>query len=64
VSDKTQYIKESFQAGARGYITKDQIPEDIVEAIRQVLAGKIYLSRRLAERFSRDTLDDFLTYGS
>ena len=48
-SDEPQYVKQAFAAGARGYILKEEVSEKIVVAIRQVLQGKVYLSKRLAE---------------
>ena len=47
MSDNSQYVKQAIDAGARGYITKDQISEEIVNAIRQVLIGQIYISSKL-----------------
>ncbi len=41
MSDNPQYVKHAIEAGARGYMTKDEISEDIVMAIRQVLKGKL-----------------------
>ncbi len=44
------YAERALRAGALGYIDKDQATEQIVEAIRRVLQGKVYLSDALAER--------------
>jgi DNA-binding NarL/FixJ family response regulator len=44
------YAERALRAGALGYVTKDQATDRIVEAIRQVLAGKVWLSEALAER--------------
>jgi DNA-binding NarL/FixJ family response regulator len=44
------YAEQALRAGALGYISKDQATNRIVEAIRQVLAGKIWLSAAMAER--------------
>ena len=48
------YVERAFRAGARGYVTKRESTEQIVEAVREVAAGSIYASRpilaRLAER--------------
>lgn len=63
------YVERAFRAGARGYVTKRESTEQIVEAVREVAAGSIYASRptlaRLAERMvgpaaagSVDTLSD------
>ncbi len=38
------YAERALKAGARGYIMKEATTENIIKAIRQVLAGEIYLS--------------------
>ncbi len=38
------YAERSIRAGARGYIMKEATTENIIEAIRKVLGGEIYLS--------------------
>ena len=57
MSDELRYIKQAFEAGARGYITKDELSEKIVDAIRQILGGGIYLNKRLAKKFPKHELD-------
>jgi DNA-binding NarL/FixJ family response regulator len=44
------YAERALRAGALGYVNKDQATDTIVEAIRRVLAGKVYLSDAMAER--------------
>ena len=44
------YAERALRAGALGYINKDQATDRIVEAIRRVLAGKVWLSEAMAER--------------
>jgi DNA-binding NarL/FixJ family response regulator len=44
------YAERALRAGARGYINKEQATGKIIEAIRQVLGGKVYLSPALAEK--------------
>ena len=44
------YVMESFKAGARGYVSKDSSSEELIRAIREVAAGKRYLSARLSEQ--------------
>jgi len=39
-----QFALRVLEAGAAGYITKDKAPEALVEAVREVLAGRKYLS--------------------
>ncbi len=57
MSDNPQYVKQAIEAGSRGYMTKDEISEDIVMAIRQVLKGQIYLSSRLLKNIPKRELD-------
>jgi DNA-binding NarL/FixJ family response regulator len=38
------YAERALRAGALGYVNKDQATDRIIEAIRRVLAGKVYLS--------------------
>lgn len=47
---ETLYAERVLQAGALGYITKDQATDKIVDAIRCVLAGKVYLSDTMTEK--------------
>ena len=44
------YAERSLRAGALGYINKDQATDKIVDAIRRVLEGKVYLSDAMAEK--------------
>jgi two-component system response regulator NreC len=44
------YVVEAFHSGASGYILKDSAPDELVNAIRQVLLDNIYLSPNLPER--------------
>jgi DNA-binding NarL/FixJ family response regulator len=53
-------VQRALEAGARGYTLKSMPPKDLVEAIRQVHAGKKRIppeiAARLAEHFSDETL--------
>jgi DNA-binding NarL/FixJ family response regulator len=44
------YAERALRAGAMGYINKQQATGKIIEAIRQVLAGKVYLSVAMTEK--------------
>ncbi len=50
---ETVYAERALAAGAQGYITKEHATEQIVAAIRQVLAGKVYLNAAMTERLLR-----------
>jgi two-component system invasion response regulator UvrY len=44
-----QYARRAFKAGAAGYITKDNSPEELARAIEKVANGGKYVSATLAE---------------
>lgn len=46
----SQYAIRAFKAGARGYLSKDRLPRELVEAIRKVSRGGRYVSASLAEQ--------------
>jgi DNA-binding NarL/FixJ family response regulator len=50
--DETLYAERALRAGARGYIMKRSAPRFVIEAIRQVIDGKLYMSEALAARMA------------
>jgi len=48
--DDSLYAERDLQAGAMGYINKQEAPEQLITAVRRVLSGKIYVSPQIAER--------------
>jgi len=51
--DEALYAERALRAGASGYITKEAATVNVLSAIRQVLAGGIYVSDQLAGRLAR-----------
>ena len=49
------YVREILRAGARGYLLKDSVADDLVAAVRAVAAGEGYLSPAI----SNAVLDDY-----
>jgi DNA-binding NarL/FixJ family response regulator len=49
------YVREILRAGARGYLLKDSVADDLVAAIRAVASGEGYLSPGV----SNAVLDDY-----
>ncbi len=49
-----QYGKRVLKAGASGYMNKESAPEELIKAIRKVLAGGRYVSPSLAEKLALD----------
>lgn len=52
------YAERALRAGALGYINKDQATDKIVEGIRRVLEGKVYLSEAMVETMLRRTVGE------
>ncbi|MBI4287281.1 MAG: response regulator transcription factor [Chloroflexi bacterium] len=48
--DKEAYVLDALKAGARAYVLKGSAADELVKAIREVLAGRRYLSPPLSER--------------
>jgi DNA-binding NarL/FixJ family response regulator len=48
--DESLYAERVLRAGARGYIMKQESGPTMMQAIRQVLAGRIYLSEKMSAR--------------
>jgi DNA-binding NarL/FixJ family response regulator len=48
--DECLYAERVLRAGASGYIMKQEVTDQFVEAIRKVLNGGIYLSERMSAR--------------
>lgn len=48
--DESLYAERALRAGARGYITKHEASTKVMIAIRQVLAGELYLEPRFMSR--------------
>lgn len=44
------HVLQAFEAGAHGYVPKDEGPERLLEAIDTLLAGRCYISPALAAR--------------
>jgi DNA-binding NarL/FixJ family response regulator len=46
--EEPHYAERALRAGARGYIVKRETTRKVIAAIRQVLAGQVYLSDEIA----------------
>jgi DNA-binding NarL/FixJ family response regulator len=56
----SRFVKAAFKSGARGYLLKECALEDLVVAIRAVVASQIYVSPGLADT----VLEDYGAEGS
>jgi two-component system invasion response regulator UvrY len=49
-----QYAIRCLRAGASGYIQKDSSPEELLEAMRRVAMGRMYISEGVAEQLATE----------
>lgn len=48
------YVLRSLKAGARGYLLKDSVRSDVVDAIRSVAQGRSFLTRKVSRLLQED----------
>jgi len=56
--DESIYAQRALAAGARGYLGKQEPPDCVLEAVRRVLSGEIYLSPEMAQRLEAGSGDN------
>lgn len=56
--DNPVYVEGALQAGAQGYVLKDAIADDLLEAIRTLYSGQRYFSQKIASRIYPHVDDD------
>jgi DNA-binding NarL/FixJ family response regulator len=55
--DEALYAERALRAGARGYIMKREATKGVLQAIRCVLGGKLYLSDKMARMMAEKFVD-------
>ncbi|NQV35104.1 MAG: response regulator transcription factor [Phycisphaeraceae bacterium] len=51
IHEESTYCERALRAGAHGYLMKEVVSENVIEAIRTVLTGELYISDIMAKRF-------------
>jgi len=59
IHPEDQFAVRVLKAGAGGYMTKESAPEELVRAVRKILAGGRYVSSTLAEKLALNIRKDF-----
>jgi DNA-binding NarL/FixJ family response regulator len=54
--EEAQYAVRSVRAGASGYLTKDSASNELINAIRRVAGGRLYINSLVAEMLALDTM--------
>jgi two-component system response regulator NreC len=55
--EDSELIKEAIRSGARGYILKKALKEDLIRAIHEVMRNEIYLHASLAQHLFKNPSD-------
>jgi DNA-binding NarL/FixJ family response regulator len=48
--DDALHLERAVRAGARGFVTKQEVAAEILIALREVLEGRVYLSRQVSPK--------------
>lgn len=51
--DEMLFAERALKAGAKGYINKSATGDEVIDAINQILSGKIYLSSQATEHLTQ-----------
>jgi DNA-binding NarL/FixJ family response regulator len=62
--DEALYAERALRAGAMGYISKEHSLEELLRAIRAVLAGDLYLSRKMSALLLKHSLQGKAMWGT
>lgn len=54
--EEEQYAVRSIRAGASGYLTKESASTELINAIRRVASGRLYINASVAEKLALDTM--------
>jgi DNA-binding NarL/FixJ family response regulator len=49
--DESVYGERCLKAGARGYLMKQEEPENVITALKKVISGEVYISENLRDMF-------------
>jgi two-component system, NarL family, response regulator len=59
--DASEEIYRAFKAGARGYLLKDVLADELLQAIKAVYAGEKYIPKEILRTLKEHTTDSELT---
>lgn len=57
VHEESELIKEAIKSGARGYILKDALKDDLIRAIHEVMRDEIYLDASMIKHFFQGEIE-------
>jgi RNA polymerase sigma factor (sigma-70 family) len=57
------YVLRSLKAGAKGYLLKDSLRSDVIDAIRAVAQGRSFLTRKVSRMLQEDYMQQLENRG-
>ena len=57
------YVLRSLKAGARGYLLKDSLRSEVIDAVRAVFQGRSFLTRKVSRMLQEDYMQQLATRG-
>lgn len=61
--DESMYAERALQAGAMGYVNKQNAGETLLTAIKTILSGKTYLSEAMTDRIVKSRIGGMVELG-
>lgn len=52
------FVSQALKAGAKGYLSKSSLADELVSALEAILAGRTYIDTTIAKSHSLENLDD------
>jgi DNA-binding NarL/FixJ family response regulator len=52
--DKPDFITKALQMGVAGYLTKDTVKDELVQAVRAISSGQVYFGRRIMQAIANE----------
>lgn len=56
--DENLYAERAIKAGAKGYIMKNDLTDNIIRAIRKIMEGNLYLSDNITSKLLKELVND------
>lgn len=56
--DENLYAERAIKAGAKGYIMKNDLTDNIIKAIRKIMEGNLYLSDNITSKLLKELVND------
>lgn len=60
-SDRVEFVAEALSCGADGYLLKNAGPETLIDAVRVIAAGEVFVAREIGQAYAPRAAQEELT---